>query len=52
MVHGEVGRQSVTTFEQKRMTHFWIHLTEGKQSKLSNIMFILMKSLHDSDDFK
>ena len=46
MVYGEVGKQSVTSVIEKRMINFWIHLIEDKQSKLSNIMFKLMKSLH------
>ena len=52
MVYGEVGRQNVTAVIENRMINFWIHLIEGKQSKLSNIMFRLMKSLHDTGNFK
>ena len=52
MVYGEVGRQNVTAVIEKRMINFWIHIIDGKQSKLSNVIFRLMKSLHDTGDFK
>ena len=42
----------MTTYIDKRMIYFWIQFIEGKQSKLYNIMFRLMKSLHDTGDFK
>ena len=51
MVYGEVGRQSVKILVVKTIINFWIHLIEGKQSKLSNIMFRLVKNLHDSGGF-
>ena len=37
-VYGEVCRKSVATVIEKRMINVWIHLIEGKQSKLSNII--------------
>ena len=52
MVYGEVDRQSMTVVIEKRMINCWIQLSEGKQSKLSNVMFRLMKSLQDTGDFK
>ena len=42
----------MTAVIEKRMINFWIHIIEGKQSKLTNVMFRFMKSLHDTGDFK
>ena len=51
MVLGEVARANIELIVEKRMLNFWVRVIDGKQSKLSNIMFRLLKKLHDQGSY-
>ena len=46
IVYGEVGKYPVVHRVHLRMISFWINLSEGKQTKLSSIMYKLIYKLH------
>ena len=54
MAYGELGRTSLESVVEQRMVNFWIHLTEGKQSKLTSTILSLLQKLHDdtNNDFE
>ena len=47
MVHGETGKTDITINIKERMVNFWMRLHYGKQSKLSVILFKVLKGMHD-----
>ena len=50
IVYGETGRYKLTSVVGMRMVHFWCRLLVGKQTKLSCMMYKLMKVMHESDE--
>ena len=47
MIYGETGRYELSNIVATRIIGFWCRLLSGKQSKLSCMMFKLMKSMHE-----
>ena len=47
MVYGETGKTHIEIFIKERMVNFWMRLLNGKQSKLSIILYKIMKAKHD-----
>jgi hypothetical protein len=47
MVYGELGKNALSTVVNERMVNFWFKLVNSKSSKLSNMIYILIKSIHD-----
>jgi len=52
MTYGELGRFSLENEINKRLIKFWTRLIQGKQSKLSNLTYRLLKSLYDDEIYK
>ena len=52
MVLGELGRMTLEPTIHMRMLNFWIKIVTGKKTKLSFIMYQLMKKMHDEGIFK
>ena len=54
MVYGETGKTNITVLIKEKMVNFWLRLHCGKQSKLSVIMFKILKGMHDdpSSEYK
>ena len=52
MIYGELGRFELASTIEKRMVNFWARVCQGKASKLSNIMYRLLRQLHDHTDYK
>ena len=50
MVYGELGKCCITDSVKERMVIFWSRLVTSKQSKISYIMYRVVKLLHDRDD--
>ena len=50
IVYGETGRYKLTSVVGMRMVNFWCRLLVGKQTKLSCMMYKLMKVMHESDE--
>ena len=44
MVYGEVGNKDAKVYIKERMIAYWCRMISGKQHKLSNIMYRLLKS--------
>ena len=47
MVYGESGKTTINICIKERMINFWMRLHYGKQSKLSILLFKIMKTKHD-----
>ena len=47
MVYGETGKTNITISIKERMVNFWMRLHYGKQTKLSVILFKVIKGMHD-----
>ena len=52
MVYGEVGRFALASKVEKRMINFGARVSQGKKSKLSYIIYSLLRKLHESCDFE
>ena len=54
MVYGETGKTPIKINIKERMVNFWMRLNYGKQSKLSVILFKIIKAKHDDSlsDYK
>ena len=52
MVYGELGRFSLISTVEKRLINFWARISQGKKSKLSYLIYSLLRQLHDCGDFK
>ena len=54
MVYGETGKTKVELLVKERMICFWMRLLNGKQTKLSVLMYKIIKSMHDDplNDYK
>ena len=52
IIYGETGRGKISNIIYERMLNYWLKLKQGNSSKLSVIMFRLMKTMHDGDIFK
>jgi hypothetical protein len=52
IVYGEFGKSPLQNVVDKRMIQFWIKVSEGKSSKLSNIVYRLLYKLHNTGEFK
>ena len=46
IIYGEVGKYPLALEIQKRMLSFWANISEGKQTKLSSIIYNLIYKLH------
>ena len=46
ITYGEIGKYPLAVEIQKRMLLFWVNISEGKQTKLSSIMYNLIYALH------
>ena len=46
ITYGEIGKYPLSLEIQKRMVSFWCNVSEGKQTKLSSIMYNLIYQLH------
>ena len=51
MVYGEIGRSGISTVIDKRLVLYWYKLARSKNSKLSNVIYRLMYSLHMRKEF-
>ena len=49
MVFGESGRYPISYYINQRMINFWHRIASGKDSKLSYVYYILIRSLHDRE---
>ena len=47
MVYGETGKTPIKIIIKERMVNFWLRLQYGKQTKLSVILFKIIKAKHD-----
>ena len=47
MVYGETGRYKLSRLVETRMINFWCRILTGKQTKLSCMLYKLVKVLHD-----
>ena len=52
MVYGELGKFGVLSTIEKRMVNFWMRVVHGKQSKLSYIIYLWLRKLHDNGIYK
>ena len=54
MVYGETGKTHIELYIKERMVNFWMRLVNGKQSKLSAILYKIIKAKHEDplNDFK
>ena len=52
MVYGETGRVKLEVMVKKRMIGYWSRLCQGKESKLSTIIYKLLKNQHDNNKHK
>ena len=52
MINGELERFELASTIEKRMVNFWARVRQGKASKLSNIMYKLLRQLRDHTDYK
>ena len=52
IVYGEIGSSKLENKIYGRMISFWIRLLEGKQSKLSALMYTLTRKMYDSNVYK
>ncbi|KAF7645281.1 hypothetical protein LDENG_00207060, partial [Lucifuga dentata] len=50
--HGEVGRFKLKQKGECRMIGFWCRLLNGRRSKLSFLLFMLLKTLYDKEVLK
>ena len=51
IARGELGSQRLQCIIKQRMVNFWTRLTTGKSSKISHILFQLVKIKHDEGSF-
>ena len=52
MVYGELGKYPVITHIKSRILGYWLRSINGKQRKLSCIMYKCLLKLHDENSFK
>ena len=52
MVYDKVGRFALASKVEKRMINFGARVSQGKKSKLSYIIYSLLRKLHESCDFE
>ena len=52
MVYGELGRFCLSSVVEKRMVNFWARLITCNKSKLSCVMYKLLRQLHDKGIFE
>ena len=52
MIYGELGKISIRKVIENRMINFWCKIITGKNSKISNIIYRLLKSLYDKEVYK
>jgi len=52
MMYGELGRSSLSKAVESRITNYWCKIVNSKSSKLSHIIYRLLKTLHDRDVYK
>ena len=50
MVYSELGKCCIMNSVKEQMVNFWSRLVTSKQSKISYIMYRVVKLLHDRDD--
>jgi hypothetical protein len=51
MVYAELGRKELKCNVNNRMLNFWLRIAQDKECKLSNIMYRLLRKLHDTGEF-
>ena len=47
MVYGETGRYPISYYVNQKMINFWHKVANGKDTKLSNILYRLTRSIHE-----
>ena len=52
MIYGELGRPPLVIQIKQRMANFWIKLAQGKDSKLSVIMYRLLLNLNNNSEYE
>jgi hypothetical protein len=52
IVYGELGKRSLESVVSKRMISYWIKVTEGRSSKLSCIVYKLLRELYEANEYK
>ena len=52
MAYGELGKYPVDAHIKSRMLNYWLRLINGKQSKLSHIMYQCLLKMHDENSFR
>ena len=52
MIHDELGRSPLVIQIKQRMANFWIKLAQGKDSKLSVIMYRLLLNLNNNSEYE
>ena len=51
-IYSELGRPPLVIQIEQRMANFWIKLAQGKDSKLSVIMYILLLNLSNNSEYE
>ena len=51
MVHAELGRHRIQIIIKSRMIGFWLSIVNGKESKLSNILYSRMLKEHEKGSY-
>ena len=52
MAYGELGKYPVNVHIKSRILNYWLRLINGKQSKLSFIMYQCLLKMHDENRFR
>ena len=52
MTYGEVGKSKLQVKVDIRMIQFWAKIINGKDSKLSKILYNMLKSMHDRNIYR
>ena len=50
MIYGETGRLPISYYVDQKMINFWHRIATGNENKLSNIMYRLVRIMHESGD--
>jgi hypothetical protein len=52
IVHGEIGTTDIEYIVKGRMLNFWARIVQGKQSKISHLVYNILLSQYESGEFK
>ena len=52
MAYADAGVCELQYVVERRMINFWLHVSQGKQSKLSHTIYLLLRKLSDKVDFQ